>query len=325
MKRLVLLAVISGACTISVAGGAASTTTDAASVAESAPITTTSTRVITTTTTSGPAQPALAIHTKTGVPVAVLVQAGTGYIVRTTCGQIDYVTTGEPIIETTVVLDPGHGGPVDTGAMGRNGLMEKDMNLDVARATQVKLQVRGLSVVLTRTGDYAVPLSNRAAFADHLGAQVMVSIHHNAPTPGASESPGSEIFVQSHSASSTRLGGLVWEHLVGALSAFDIKWAASPDAGVLTVLNTRGADAYGIIREPSTVTVLAELLYISSAQEAGLMLTEEYLDLAATALADAIDAYLNTDATGSGYVDEPRVFNPRRGVSADLCVEAVLE
>ena len=325
MNRFVLLAVISSACTVPVAGAAASTTTDTEPVASSAPSTTTSTRVMATTTTSGPAPPALAIHTNTGVPVVVLSDIGTGYVVRTTCGQTGYVTSGEPIIEAAVVLDPGHGGLVDTGAVGRNGLMEKDVNLDVARATQLELQARGISVVLTRNGDYAVPLSNRAAFADHLSPEVMVSIHHNAPTPGASETPGTEIFVQSDSTSSTRLGGLVWEHLVAALSMFDVRWAASSDAGVLMVLNTRGADAYGMLREPNTVTVLAELLYISNGPEASLMLTEKYVHLAATALADAIEDYLISDAPGSGYVDEPRVFNPRRGISADLCVEAVLE
>ena len=257
--------------------------------------------------------------------MAVLAETPARYVIRTTCGDIATVKLGAPIIEATVVLDPGHGGPIDTGAVGRNGLMEKDINLDVARATQIQLQDRGRSVVLSRTGDYAVPLSNRAAFADHLQADLMVSIHHNAPTPGESRTPGTEIFVQSGSHESARLGGLVWEHLVGALLVFDVGWAAAPDAGVLTVLNSRGADAYGMIREPDTVTVLAELLYMSSAQEAGLMLTEEYVQVAATALADAIESYLTTNAPGSGYVDEPRVFNPRPAISADLCVEAVLE
>lgn len=331
MKGFVLLAIISSACTISVSGGTISTTTDAAIVAATAPVTvsapasttTTTTTVAATTTTTAP--PTRAIHTKNGVPVAVLSKTESGYAVRTTCGEIDFVTGGEPIIEATVVLDPGHGGPMDTGAVGRNGLREKDINLDVALATQLEMQDRGLSVVLTRTGDYAVPLSNRAAFADHLRAELMVSIHHNAPTPKNSPTPGTEVFVQSESADSARLGGLVWEHLVGALSVFDISWVASRDAGVLTVFNTRGLDAYGMIREPSTVTVLAELLYISSLQEAGLMLTEDYLDVTAKALANAIDGYLNTDAPGSGYVDKPRVFNPRPRVSAALCEEAVLE
>ena len=325
MKRFALLAVISSACTLPVGGGAVSTTAETASVAASAPTTSTSTRATATTTTSRHALPALAIHTTTGVPVAVLSDTGTGYVVRTTCGQIDYVMSGDPIVEAAVVLDPGHGGPLDTGASGRDGLMEKDVNLEVARTTQVELQARGFSVVLTRTGDYAVPLSNRAAFADHLGAELMVSIHHNAPTPGESRTPGTEIFAQTGSSDSRRLGGLVWEHLIGALSVFEVRWAASPDAGVLTVLNARGVDAYGMIREPDTVTVLTELLYISSPQEAALMVTNAYIAAASTALADAIEAYLVTDAIGSGHVDEPRVFNPQPRMSPHLCVEAVLE
>ena len=203
--------------------------------------------------------------------------------------------------------------------------MEKDVNLAVARAAQIEMERRGLPLVLTRTGDYGVPLGNRSAFADHIGAELMISIHHNAPTPRASESPGTEIFVQSESSDSARLGGLLWEHLTQALSVFDIRWAASPDAGVLTVLNTRGTDAYGMIRGPSAVTVLVEILYISSHPEVSLMVTQEYLDVAAVALADAVDAYLDTEAPGAGYVAEARVFNPQPGMSADLCEEAKLE
>ena len=325
MKGLLLLVLIGSACAISSDGGAAEATTRASTVFTAPLSTTTSTLKAATTTTSANLPPVLAIHTQTGVPVAVLSAAGSGYIVRTTCGQTAYVASGTPIIQPIVVLDPGHGGPSDTGAVGHGGLMEKDVNLAVARAAQIEMEARGISLVLTRTGDYGVPLANRAVFADHIGAQLMISIHHNAPTPRASEGPGTEIFVQSESSDSARLGGLVWEHLTQALSPFDIRWAASPDAGVLTVLNTRGTDAYGMLRRPSTVTVLAELLYISSHHEASLMIAQEYLDVAATALADAVDAYLDTEAPGAGYVAEPRVFNPQPGISTDLCEEAQLE
>ena len=88
----------------------------------------------------------------------------------------------------------------------------------------------------------------------------------------------------------------------------------------MTVLNTRGTDAYGIIRNPNTPTALIELGYISNPAEAELHLDPAYTVTAARALADAIEAYLTTDEQGSGF-SEGRVFDPSPGVGRDVCVE----
>ncbi len=325
MKRLTLVAVFVAACTTPASGGEGSTTSGVLPITTTDPTTTTSALVVTTSTLeNGPTLPTLALHTATGVPVAVLAETTAGYIVRTTCGKTGYVTGGDPISEAAVVLDPGHGGPIDTGAVGPNGLMEKDINLDVALATRDRLLDRGFSAVVTRTGDYAVPLSNRTEFVDHLGAQLMVSVHHNSPNQQPSERPGTEVFIQHGSPDSARLGGLVWERVLAELSAFDVSWSAARDAGVLSVLNGRGTDAYGINRLPDTVSIIAEFLYVSNSAEAELMLTDEYVEAASTGLANAIETYLTTTDPGSGFAEEPRVFNPKAAVSADLCEEADL-
>jgi N-acetylmuramoyl-L-alanine amidase len=226
---------------------------------------------------------------------------------------------------TAVVLDPGHGGEVDTGAVGANGLMEKHLNLNVAHAVQAVLIGRDIPVLLTRTGDYASRLGVRTDLADRVDAELLLSIHHNAPTPASSPTPGTEVFIQSASEGSHRLGGLVYTRVKDALSEFNVDWTAAPDAGVLTVLSTRGNDAYGILRGPSTVSVLAELAYISHPPEAELFATPEYMDAVSEALADAVERYLETEATGAGYVAEPRVFNPQPGIGSSLCVDPLLE
>jgi N-acetylmuramoyl-L-alanine amidase len=326
MKPLYLVAVLLAACTFPGSEQMASSTAGAPTTSTTRPTTTTSAPAGTTSTLEAtPTLPTLALNTPAGVPVAVLAETAAGYIVRTTCGSTGYVSGGEPISEAAVVLDPGHGGPIDTGAVGPNGLMEKDINLKVSLATQEMLLERGFSVVVTRAGDYAVPLSNRTSFADHVGAELLVSIHHNSPNQQTSSSPGTEIFVQHGSPDSNRLGGLVWEHVVEALSVFDVGWTSARDAGVLSVLNSRGTDAYGINRLPETVSIIAELAYVSNQDEAALMLTDEYVGVAATGLASAIEAYLTTSEPGSGFAEEPRVFNPRAAVSADLCEEVDLD
>lgn len=75
----------------------------------------------------------------------------------------------------TVVLDPGHGGH-DAGATGVNGTLEKDINLTLAR--RVKNCLAGTCrVVLTRTGDYRLTPADRTAIANHVNADLFVSIH----------------------------------------------------------------------------------------------------------------------------------------------------
>ncbi len=253
-----------------------------------------------------------------GVPVAVLETDRLLRTVLTPCGNEGYLARGIPLYEARVVLDPGHGGAADTGAWGANGLTEKEINLRVAQAAADALTERGVSVLLTRTGDYSSPLYVRANLADSLNADLIVSIHHNAPTAQPSSQPGVEVFYQAESEESRRLGGLVWDYTMAALSDFDVRWAAAPDAGVMTVLNSEGDDAYGILRHPETVSTLVELGYISNRSEAELFATEEYVTAVSVAIADAVVAYLDTDEAGAGYV-EGRVFNPAPGISRTVC------
>ena len=183
---LALLAAVMASCSIDEAalGQAASTTTSGS----------TTTRPTTSTTDSAtslvePAD-ARALITPTGVIVPVLGVELPGYRVTAPCGDELLVSAGTPIAEADVVLDPGHGGEVETGAVGANGLIEKDLNLRLARRTALELKRRRYSVVLTRTGDYRVPLEVRGAIANRLDASVFVSIHHNAPAPPGSDRPG---------------------------------------------------------------------------------------------------------------------------------------
>jgi N-acetylmuramoyl-L-alanine amidase len=295
-------------------------TTTTSTTTTMAPITTTTVAAITTT----PPQ-VKALVTPTGVVVAVLAETSAGYRVTTPCGLEATVSSGTPVYAVQVVVDPGHGGEIDTGAVGANGLTEKSLNLTVAQALEAKLIVRQIPVLVTRTADYASTLGTRTALADHVGADLLLSIHHNAPTPGSSPRPGTEVFIQHQSEDSRRLGGLVWRHVVDALSRFDIEWSAAPDAGVLSVLSTRGNDAYGINRNPRTVSALAELGYVSNPPEAMLFATNGYVQAVSEALAEAVETYLTTEAPGAGFVAEPRVFNPQPGIGGTVCVDPLLE
>src|SRR5213595_2959388 len=91
----------------------------------------------------------------------------------------------------TIVLDPGHGG-YDKGQVSRYG-SEKDFALDVARTLRPLLQAKGLRVIMTREGDYFVPLEVRAKIANAARNSIFVSIHFNA-TNDDPNATGFEIF-----------------------------------------------------------------------------------------------------------------------------------
>lgn len=262
--------------------------------------------------------------TSTGVPVAVMEQTPSGHVVRTPCGgpvELDMLTSLDPV---TVVVDPGHGGPIDTGTIGPNGLRESDLNLTVAQALASELEDRGIAAALTRTGDYAVPIQVRAGFAEAAGAAFMLSVHHNAPASAASAVPGTEVYVQSTSPESARLGGIVYEETMGALNQFDVAWTRRHDAGVLEVRLGDGRDAYGVLRLPVIPTVLVELGYLANPAEAAFFATDTYVGAAATAMADGVEAYLTTDRTGAGHMQPARTFTPGRSHAPDDCANPPL-
>jgi N-acetylmuramoyl-L-alanine amidase len=79
----------------------------------------------------------------------------------------------------SVVIDPGHGGE-SHGAAGPDGILEKDVVLDVARRVAEKLKGAGLRVILTRDQDVSLALQERTRIANEANADLFVSIHANA-------------------------------------------------------------------------------------------------------------------------------------------------
>lgn len=80
----------------------------------------------------------------------------------------------------TIAIDPGHGGE-DPGAVGRRGTYEKNVTLSIARRLAKLIEADpDMRVLLTRDGDYFVPLAQRVAKARRVQADLFVSIHADA-------------------------------------------------------------------------------------------------------------------------------------------------
>ncbi len=77
-----------------------------------------------------------------------------------------------------VVIDPGHGG-TDPGALGRTGVTEKQLTLQLSQALASRLRASGYEVLLTREEDRTVKLKERTDFANNVDADLFISIHVN--------------------------------------------------------------------------------------------------------------------------------------------------
>ena len=83
--------------------------------------------------------------------------------------------SGQSLSGRTVVLDPGHGGD-DPGARS-SGMTEADIMLDLARRIEGRLTAIGVDVVYTRTEGTCPSEEDRAAIANEVGADVLLSLH----------------------------------------------------------------------------------------------------------------------------------------------------
>ncbi len=124
----------------------------------------------------------------------------------------------------TIILDPGHGGK-DPGAIGRDGLKEKDVVLDIAGDLKDRLISKGFNVVATRESDRFIPLSERVKIANKNHGDLFISIHTNASKAKAAR--GVEVYYLSEQAENDEGAD---EETAGELDGFSAgKKAASYD------------------------------------------------------------------------------------------------
>jgi N-acetylmuramoyl-L-alanine amidase len=190
--------------------------------------------------------------------------------------QLVVTFTKSPLIGKTFVLDPGHGG-VDSGAVGKQGLREKDINFEVALRLQELLAAAGANVVLTRNGDYYIGLYERNFIANQLSGDLFISIHANYhPNPNIH---GVEVYSYPDMVDSVLLAKLVEAELV--------KQTQLPGLGVKY-------NDFVVIRESVVPSILVEMGYLSYEPEEALMKTAEFKDQAALGIYKGIIAYYYT-------------------------------
>jgi N-acetylmuramoyl-L-alanine amidase len=245
-----------------------------------------------------------------GVILPVLATEGDVFKVSSPCGA-EAVTAGKPVEAIDVVLDPGHGGG-ESGAVGPNGLLEKDLNATVAGFARNALLQAGVRVIPTRNGDYRMTLTARALLTQAAKPKVFVSIHHNAGSNTPSPTPGTDVYYQVASPESKRLGGLIYEDVTTMLGSIKgVTWATGGYPGVKVRLNDQGADYFGVVRRTNGIPgVLVEMGYISNPSEAAIFADRRVQQAEGEAVARGILRFLRTQEPGRGYVETP---DPKQG------------
>ncbi len=120
-----------------------------------------------------------------------------------------------------IVIDAGHGGH-DTGTIGPNGLLEKDVVLDVAKRLGRLLEARlGAEVIYTRQDDTFIPLETRTAIANRERADLFISIHANSSRD--SDARGVETYYLNFTSSPEALEVAARENAVSEKSIHELQ------------------------------------------------------------------------------------------------------
>ncbi len=120
-----------------------------------------------------------------------------------------------------IVVDAGHGGH-DTGTIGPNGLMEKDLVLDVALRLGKMLETKlGAEVIYTRNDDTFIPLETRTATANQHQADLFISVHANSSRD--SRARGVETYYLNFTSDPEALEVAARENAVSQNSVFELQ------------------------------------------------------------------------------------------------------
>ncbi|MBR7746195.1 N-acetylmuramoyl-L-alanine amidase [Undibacterium baiyunense] len=231
----------------------------------------------------------------------------------------DKPVTNQQIRMITIALDPGHGGE-DPGAIGRAGSREKDVVLAIAKRLKHQLeQEDNMRVMLTRDGDYFVPLQTRVKKARGVQADLFVSIHADAFIEPRAR--GSSVFVLSEKgASSTAARWLAKkENDADLIGGINLKDQDKQLAGVLLDLSTTAQindsmkvgkvvlkeisgvnrlhkpaveqAGFAVLKAPDIPSILIESAFISNPEEEARLTDEAYQNELAEAIVRGIKKY----------------------------------
>lgn len=202
----------------------------------------------------------------------ILSVAGVGLLVRRPRAT---PTVSLPGFGKRIIVDAGHGEP-DGGAVGRQGVMEKDLNLAVARLLQGYLEQGGMEVLLTRSDDDGVydessrsirqkknsDLKNRRKMINGSEGDLFVSIHMNHFSDSRYNGP--QVFYAESFQGSQQLAEAVQKEMIALLAPKSERAVKPSDGGIY------------LLREVNLPSILVECGFLSNQEEEALLLDTDY-------------------------------------------------
>jgi N-acetylmuramoyl-L-alanine amidase len=223
-----------------------------------------------------------------------------------------------------VVVDVGHGG-FDPGTRSADGLLEKDLALQIAHRLADALMRRGVQAVMTRDSDTYLSLAQRTAIANHASAELFVSIHLNwSSNP---QTQGMEVYYLNNTTdrATIRLARMenaeardsapLDPNLNYILSDLQQQYKATESALLAQTMEEQTVNAlqasfgdqvralgakrgpFYVLVGPRIPAVLVECGFLSNPDETARLATPAYQQAMADALAASIVHYLNQDVT----------------------------
>jgi N-acetylmuramoyl-L-alanine amidase len=231
--------------------------------------------------------------------------------------------------DVVIAIDAGHGGE-DPGASGRAGVQEKDVVLAIARRLAEEINAApGMRAVLTRSGDYFIPLRKRTELAHRAQADFFMSIH--ADSYRDRDAKGATVYVLSDKGASDEQSLLLAQRenasdLIGGVSLadkdqllarvlLDLSQSAAMSAstaagqrlirrmsGVTTMRKVQVQQApFLVLKSPDIPSVLVETAYISNPREEAALRSAAYQAALAAALRAGIVDYFRANPPQGSY------------------------
>lgn len=202
---------------------------------------------------------------------AFTVVGGTSTVQTNVITQLKNAVLGE-----TIFIDPGHGAQ-DAGAIG-NGLLEKNINLEVALKLQSRLNQAGALTVMSRTSDTFDSLQTRVSKGAQASADIFISIHANANDNSGAN--GTETYYDTTyaAANSIKLAQKVQPRMVSALG--------TRDRGVKTA-------GFYVIKYSRMPSILLETGFVTSPIDASILKTSAAKDRLASGIATGVSNYFD--------------------------------
>jgi len=226
------------------------------------------------------------------IAIVIVISLGIVSLIGVNLGLAKNTLNTNPVSGKKILIDSGHGG-MDGGTSSKNGTVEKDINLSVAKKLKASLQKSGYQVVMTREDDtdlystkgtirerYREDLKNRVDLKQSSSCDMFVSIHLNYFTE--SKYYGAQVWYSSYK-DSALFAGILQKNLKADL---DVNNKRVPKAA---------KTSYKILRENDDMpSVIIECGFLSNLDEEQKLKTNEYQEKISSSISKSIGEYFKT-------------------------------